>query len=72
MDHSGELFLKIKKETSWQQTLSFYKELSRVMKQNYTDLTIEFEGEKGSDAGARNFQMMLRNLNNESFEGKKT
>ena len=73
MDHSGELFLKVKKETLWQQALPFYKELKVDENKLHKDINVEFVGEEGSDAGALKitfFEMMIRDVNNELFEGK--
>ena len=73
MDHAGELFLRIEKETLWQQALSFYKELKGDEKKLHKDINVEFVGEEGSDAGALKitfFEMMIREMNNELFEGK--
>ena len=73
MDHAGELSLKINKETLWQQALSFYKELKSDENKLHKDINVEFMGEEGSDAGALKitfFEMMIREINGELFEGK--
>ena len=73
MNPAGELFLKVKKETLWQQALSFYKERKGDEHKLRKDINIEFDGEEGSDAGALKItflEMMIRELNNELFEGK--
>ena len=73
MDHSREMYLKIKKDTLWQQAVSFYKELKPNEGRPHRDLTVEFDGEEGSDAGALKitfFELMMRSVNTELFEGK--
>ena len=72
MDHSREMYLKIK-DTLWQQAVSFYKELKTNEGRLHRDLTVEFDGEEGSDAGALKitfFELMMRSVNTELFEGK--
>lgn len=72
MDHSHEIFLKVNKDTLWQQALTFYKELKSNEKRARRDLTIQFDGEEGSNAGALKIpflEMMLQSLNDKLFEG---
>ena len=73
MNHSGELFLKVNKDTLWQQALPFYKELKADEIKLHKNINVEFEGEEGSDAGALKvtfFEMLIREVNHELFEGK--
>ena len=44
-DHSCEISLKIAKETLWQQSLTFYKEL-KMSEEQHRDITKEFDGEE--------------------------
>ena len=52
MDHSREISLKVAKNTIWQQSLTFYKELKATEERQHRDITVEFDGEEGADAGA--------------------
>ena len=73
MNPAGELFLKVRKETLWQQALSFYKERKGDEHKPRKDINIEFDDEEVSDAGALKItflEMMIQAMNNELFEGK--
>ena len=73
MNTSNELFLKLNKEDLWPRALTFYKDIKNDLSKLRQDINIEFEQEEGSDAGAIKitfFEMLLRAINLELFEGR--
>lgn len=72
MEDTDDLFLKIHKAELWPKALSFYKEIKTDVSKLHRSINIEFIDEEGSDAGALKitfFEMLLRDIDTELFEG---
>ncbi len=69
----SEYVLTVERDEVWSAALAFYKKALLDRKKLWKDLTINFKGEEGLDAGAIKtefFEMLLREINFRLFEGQ--
>ena len=74
-DQRSPLFIRVDKTILWQRALTLYKGFKNDRRLMYRQLSVEFCGEDGIDAGAPRlsfFELLMCEVNKQLFEGFET